>query len=134
VAQHVIATGDAVAYDRPIGVKLNAFRAVSGVPTAVSIDDRAPGAARVDAAPNPVPGSGSIRFILPASGWARLVLFDSAGRRVRALFEGNLPAGPHLAHWDGRNDRGAPLGAAVYFARLESSGPVVTTKVVLLDR
>jgi len=134
VAQHVIATGDAVAYDHPIGVKVNAFHAVSDVPTAVPLDERAPSAARVDAAPNPVVGSGSIRFSLPTAGWATLVLYDSAGRRVRTLREGNFPAGPQVAHWDGRNDRGAPLGAAVYFARLEAAGTVVTTKVVLMDR
>jgi subtilisin family serine protease len=134
VAQHVIATGDAVAYDRPIGVKLNAFSAVSAVPTAVTVDERTPTAARVGAAPNPVFGSGSIRFALPAAGWVSLLIYDSGGRRVRKLFEGELPAGPHLAHWDGRNDRGSSLAAAVYFARLESKGTVVTAKVVLMDR
>jgi len=134
VAQHVIATGDPVAYDEPIGVKLNAFRAVSSVPTAVASEEHAPGAARVTASPNPIFGSGSIRFTIPIAGWARLVLYDSAGRQVRTLAEGNFPAGPQVARWDGRNNRGAPLGAAVYFARLESAGSVVTAKVVLMDR
>ncbi len=134
VAQHVVATGDAVAYDQPIGVKLNAFRAVSSVPTAVALDSGVPTLARVDATPNPLFGSGSIRFVLPAAGRASLALYDATGRRVRRLFEGNLPAGPHLAHWDGRNDRGASLAAAVYFARLESKGTVATTKVVLMNR
>lgn len=134
VARHVIATGDAVAYDLPIGPKLNAFSAVSGVPTAVAIEEHAPSAVLVTAAPNPFFGSGSIRFAVPAPGWTRLVLYDSAGRRVRTIFEGKLPVGPHLAHWDGRNDRGASVAAAVYFARLESQGAVATTKVVLMDR
>lgn len=134
VAQHIVATGDAVAFDQPIGVKLNAFSAVNGVPTAVTFDTSVPSVARVGAAPNPVLGSGSIRFALPAAGRASLVLYDAAGRRVRTLFHGNLPAGPHLAHWDGRSDGGARVAAAVYFARLESMGTVVSTKVVLMDR
>ena len=134
VAQHVIATGDAVAYDQPIGVKVNAFNAVSGTPTAVAIDASIPGVARVGAAPNPVLGSGSIQFALPAAGQATLVLYDSAGRRVRTLFKGNLRAGPHAVPWDGRNDGGTPLAAAVYFARLTSRGTAVSTKVVLMDR
>ena len=132
VTQHMIATGDAVAYDEPIGVKLNAFRAVSSVPTAVPLDERAPNAARVDVAPNPIFGSGSIRFALPMAGWAKLALYDSAGRRVRTLLEGDFPAGPQDVRWDGRNDKGARLGAAVYFARLESARATVTTKVVLI--
>jgi hypothetical protein len=37
-----------------------------------------------------------------------------------------------VAGWDGRNDRGAALPAAVYFARLESGGAVLRAKVVLL--
>jgi serine protease len=134
VIHHLIATGDAVVYDEPIGVKVNAFRAVSSVPTAVAFDKAAPPVARVGAAPNPVRGSGSIEFALPAAGPASLVLYDSAGRRVRTLLKGNLPAGPHATHWDGRNDRGVPLAAAVYFARLEARGTAVTTKVVLMDR
>lgn len=133
VAQQIVATGDAVAYDQPIGVKVNAFRAVSQVPTGVAVDAGVPSVARVAAAPNPVLKSGSIRFVLPAPGRASLALYDAAGRRVRRLFEGILPAGPHLAPWDGRNDRGAPLGAAVYFARLETEGTVATTKVVFVD-
>ena len=134
VIQHVIATGDAVAYDHPIGAKVNAFRAVSGIPTAVAEDKHAPASALVAAAPNPIAGFAKIRFILPAEGWARLAIYDVAGRRVRTLAEGTFPAGPHVANWDGRNDRGAPLPAAVYFGRLESRGAVLRTKVVLLGQ
>ncbi len=133
VAQHVIATGDAMAYDHPIGAKVNAFQAVNGVPTAVALDERTPTLA-LAAAPNPAVGSGAIRFVLPAEGWIRLALYDVAGRRVCTLAEGTLPAGPHVVDWDGRNDRGTPLGAAVYFARLESGREVLKTKVVLIDR
>ncbi len=132
VIRHMIATGDAVVYDHPIGTKVNAFRAVSGIPTAVAEDDHAPRVALVAAAPNPFAGSAKLRFVLPTEGWTRLVLYDSAGRRVRTLAEGTLPAGSHVASWDGRNDKGAPLPAAVYFARLETRGAVLRTKVVLL--
>lgn len=134
VARHVVATGDVVAYDLPIGTKVNAFRAVSAGPTAVEGDKRAPVLALAGAAPNPVAGSATIRFVLPIEGWTRLVLFDAAGKRARTLVDGTLAAGPHLVRWDGRNDRGAPLSSAVYFVRLECGGAVVGKKVVLLDR
>jgi subtilisin family serine protease len=134
VIQQIIATGDAVAYDQPVGVKVNAFNAVSATPTAVAVGERPPAPASVSVAPNPVPGSTAIHFDLPAEGHARLVLYDVAGRRVRTLAEGTLPSGPHIIRWDGRDDRGAPLPAAVYFARLESPGAVLKSKVVLLGR
>lgn len=134
VIQHMIATGDAVAYDEPVGVKVNAFQAVSAVPTAVPLTDRPSTPAFVRAAPNPVPGSTAIRFELPTAGRVSLTLYDVAGRRVRTLIGGTLPAGPHLVPWDGRDDRGTPLPAAVYFARLEARGKVRTTKIVMVDR
>jgi subtilisin family serine protease len=134
VAQHVIATGDAVAYDHPIGPKVNAFRAVTGIPSAVGGPVVTPALALVAATPNPVAGFAKIRFVLPSAGWARLALYDVAGRRVRTLMEGTIPAGARVADWDGRDDKGAPLPAAVYFVRLESGGAVMRAKVVLLGQ
>jgi hypothetical protein len=121
-----------VAYDQPVGPKLNAFRAVSSTPTAVASGPRAPAPAVVAAAPNPITGSGEIRFALPAAGRARLLLFDAAGRRVRELADAVFGAGPHAARWDGRDDRGHPVASGVYFARLESGGVLVKSKVVLI--
>jgi len=134
VAQHVIATGDAVTYDQPVGTKVNAFRAVSSVPTAVAIGRAPPSVPRVRAAPNPIIGAGSIQFTQLAAGRARLRLYDSGGRLVRALVDGPVAVGPHSVPWDGRDDRGAPLAAGVYFARLEGGGAGATTKIVLLER
>ena len=133
VMQQLIATGDPVAYDLPIGVKVNAANAVNMVPTAVAVEAPAPRIA-LAASPNPVAGSGAIRFALPTGGWTRLVLYDAAGRRVRTLVQGPLPAGPHVIPWDGRSDRGTRLPAAVYFARMESGATTLQTKVVLIDR
>ncbi len=133
VAQHVIATGDPVAYDHPVGPKLNAFRAVTGTPAAVAESGRSPALHRILAVPNPVMGSTQIRFALAEAGPTRLLLFDAAGRRVRTIQEEMLNAGPHVLTWDGRDDEGARLPSAVYFARLESGGVTLRTKVVLLD-
>jgi len=133
VARHVVATGDAVAYDNPIGPKLNALRAVSLLPTSVATLPRAPTIA-VHAAPNPIVGAGSIRFGLAAEGRARVALYDAGGRHVRQLADGRFAAGPHALPWDGRNDRGSPLAAGVYFVRLETPDAIVTSKVVLLER
>jgi len=134
VRQHIVATGDAVAFDLPIGPKLNAFTAVSGGPTAVALTDPTPARTRLRAAPNPVVGSTSIRFELPAPGPVRLAVFDASGRLVRRLLETTLPAGPQAAAWDGRDDRGARLPAGIYFANLDAEGASLQSKIVLLGR
>jgi subtilisin family serine protease len=136
VAQHLVATGGAVAYDQPIGPKVNAFTAVNSAPVVVAVDapEPAPLRARIAAAPNPVERATEIRFALPSEGAVRLILFDAAGRRVRSLVEGARPAGRHAVAWDGRRDDGTPLPAGVYFARLESPGTLLTTKVILIGR
>ncbi|HSQ60997.1 MAG TPA: S8 family serine peptidase, partial [Acidobacteriota bacterium] len=134
VAQHLIATGETVAYDLPIGVKVDAFAAVSTGPTAVEALEPAPARPRIAAAPNPVERATEIRFALASEGTVRLLLFDAAGRRVRSLVEGARSAGRHAVAWDGRRDDGTPLPAGVYLARLESSGTVLTTKVILIGR
>ena len=134
VAQHVIATGDEMTFDYPMGKKVNAFRAVNLVPTAVETEGRSPSATVVRAAPNPVVGSGSIQFALATAGRARLSIFDAQGRLVRTLVDGPLAAGPHAAPWEGRDDRGGRLATGVYFVRLEAPGATTTAKVVLMEQ
>ncbi len=83
------------------------------------------------ATPNPLRGSGLIRYALPRAAAVRLALFDAAGRRVRLLADGERPAGEHAAAWDGRDDAGRALGAGLYFARLDAAGRTFTHRVVL---
>lgn len=132
VREQMVATGDDLAFDEPIGPKVNAFRAVSQTPTAVPARASVPALALSGAAPNPIRGSGAIRFSLAAAGRARLVLYDAAGRRVRALIDATLEAGPHAAAWDGRDDRGASVGSGIYFARLVAGGLELRSKVLLI--
>jgi hypothetical protein len=87
--------------------------------------------------PNPFSGVVDLRFalpVLPAMERIRLEIFDPAGRLVRELFEGRLPAGAQSRAWDGRDDRGRPLPSGVYFARLSTAGGIESRPVVLLRR
>lgn len=82
--------------------------------------------------PNPFNPSTTIRYALAADGSVRLVVFDTAGRRVRTLVDESQGAGEHRVQFDGRDDRGGRLASGVYFYRLESNGVVKTRKMVLL--
>jgi hypothetical protein len=79
----------------------------------------APAAVRVlDPSPNPSGGEVAIRCELPMRGSIACSLIDPAGRIVRTLPESSGPAGERVLRWDGRDDRGLPVGAGVYFARV----------------
>jgi 2',3'-cyclic-nucleotide 2'-phosphodiesterase (5'-nucleotidase family) len=71
--------------------------------------------------PHPVTGSALVRFGLPQSGHARLVVFDALGRQVATLFDGEEAAGWHEARLDG-----GLLSSGVYLYRLESAGRSTT--------
>lgn len=69
------------------------------------------------ARPNPAAGMTQVRLDLPAAMATDVRIFDAAGRMVRTLHDGLLPAGEHVFSWDGRTARGARAGAGVYWIR-----------------
>jgi len=76
------------------------------------------------ASPNPLRGSGSLRFSLEVAGPVSLALFDVAGRRVTTLLDHQwLGAGPHTVAL-----HAGELGSGGYFARLEAGGRVGTAR------
>ena len=55
----------------------------------------------------------------------RIGLWDAAlGQAMRTLVDRHQTAGHHRVHWDGRDQRGEPVGTGIYFSRLQA-GPVV---------
>lgn len=62
------------------------------------------------------------------AGRQDLEVFDVAGRSVRILSLGRLPAGGHRATWDGRDAHGRAVASGVYLLKLQSA----TERVVLL--
>jgi hypothetical protein len=132
VMEHVIATGDAVAYDHPIGKRVNAYRAL-GEPV-VAVEPVAPlaTAMRLGAVwPNPFEQATTIAFSLAEPTAVQLRLYDGSGRLVRTLIQATLPGGRHSALWDGTGSDGRPLGSGIYFATLETPGRRAVRKVVL---
>ncbi len=135
VEAHLKRTGDVVAYDHPIGPRVNAHRAVTTAVTAVAHGaGRSAGPALEAPVPNPAAASSRLRFALAAPGPAELAIFDLGGRRVRTLARGDLPAGTHEAAWDGADAAGTRVPAGLYFARLEAPGGVRTVRLARLAR
>ncbi|MBU4357607.1 MAG: ASPIC/UnbV domain-containing protein, partial [Proteobacteria bacterium] len=103
--------------------------------TAIDDDGPAPTplAFRVyDNFPNPFNPSTTIRLDLPTAQRVRLGIYAVDGSLVRTLFDEELPAGTHQAVWDGRNRSGGRAASGVYFYRVETSGDVVTRKMLLV--
>jgi len=83
-------------------------------------------------APNPFVHSTAIRYALPAGGHVRLRVYDLEGRHVRTLADVSQAAGAHLAHWDGRNDRGHEATSGLYLFRLEFGDQVKMRRALLI--
>jgi hypothetical protein len=88
----------------------------------------APGLRLDPAFPNPSHGRVSIPFVVggTAAGASsvRLSIHDASGRCLRVLHDGPPAAERRVALWDGRDERGIPVAAGVYFTRIEA-GPAV---------
>jgi hypothetical protein len=82
--------------------------------------------------PNPTAGSTAIRFTLPGPAPVRLQVYDVAGRLIRTLAWLAPGAGTHEVTWDGCNSNGKPMGAGVYFYRLEAGPLQATQRIVRL--
>jgi len=69
---------------------------------------------------------------VPHAGSIDLSIFDAAGRFVRRLVSGAVEPGRNQVVWDGRNQRGGPVGSGVYLVRLEAADAERPLKLMLL--
>jgi len=81
--------------------------------------------------PNPFNPMTTISLSLPAAGQATVEVFDVKGRRLRQLFQGTLPAGPHSFTWDGRDTAGRLQSSGVYFYRVQALDEMQVRKMVM---
>jgi hypothetical protein len=99
---------------------------------AVGEPDVAPRPLALSLRPHPVVDGTSISLDLPRESPVRIDILDLAGRRVRTLEPGVLPAGPVSVSWDARNGSGRRVAAGVYFVRVRAADEVRTRKAVVL--
>jgi hypothetical protein len=89
--------------------------------------EAAPAAGRFWAQPSVMESRTELRFDGRLAEETPLVLYDIAGRAVRAL---RVLPGATGADWDGRDETGREAPAGVYVARLSERDRVLTTRVV----
>ena len=71
--------------------------------------------------PNPFSEATTLRFRLASDGPATLTVYDAAGRPVRTIVARLLPAGEHMAIWDGRDASSHRVTTGVYFCGLRTT-------------
>jgi 6-phosphogluconolactonase (cycloisomerase 2 family) len=84
--------------------------------------------------PNPFNPDTRIPFTVQQTGWGRLDVFDTLGRRVATLLQGPVGPGEYRLHWDSTDEHGRPVSSGVYFYRLELDQMYVKTRRMLLLR
>jgi hypothetical protein len=106
----------------------------SSNPPVTAVDEPSALARRLIAYPNPFNPATTLSFELSAPTEARLSIYDLAGREIRTLLDGPLPAGPHETRWNGRNAHGRRAPSGVYVARLVTlDGHGLHARLVLLQ-
>jgi hypothetical protein len=72
--------------------------------------------------PNPFNPVTRIRYELPESMRIVLKIYDLRGRVVKTLVQGHQAAGSKTVVWDGRDNKGRPVGSGVYIYRILALG------------
>ncbi len=98
-------------------------------PNAVRAQPPPPEPVLLSVAPNPSPGSATVRYDLAEGASVRLAVLDVRGREVAVLHDGPQTAGPHRAAFEGMG-----LPAGVYLVRLRVDGRDVATRPVTVVR
>jgi len=83
-------------------------------------------------APNPARDGTAVNLSLSHAAWTDLAVFDAAGRRVRTIHAGMLPAGVTRLGWDGRTDAGHLATSGVYFMCMNAAGKVRSQRLVMV--
>jgi hypothetical protein len=83
-----------------------------------SVGDESRGHAPLRVHPNPGRGRASIELATGGRGEVAVGLYDIAGRRLRRIYAGSLPAGRHDLLWDGLDESRRAVAAGTYFIRV----------------
>jgi hypothetical protein len=68
--------------------------------------------------PNPFNPATTIEFTIPQSGKTTLVIYNTAGQKIRELLSDSLTQGTYRVLWDGRDDSGRVVSSGTYLYRI----------------
>jgi hypothetical protein len=83
--------------------------------------------------PNPANGPVTLRWSLEQSDRVDLLIYDVGGRLIRHLLSDVRSAGLNEISWDGRDRRGAPVQAGVYYFRVQTPTRSQRGRVVIVE-
>lgn len=86
----------------------------------------------VETWPNPARNGTELHYALPRGEEHELSIYDLRGRLVKRVVSGPAEAGTYTRRWDGRNDRGTPVAAGIYFARLRIGDEIVSHRIAVV--
>ncbi|MBN2381112.1 PQQ-binding-like beta-propeller repeat protein [candidate division WOR-3 bacterium] len=87
-----------------------------------------------DIKPNPVSSNSmiSVSYGLPKATDVQIAVYDIGGRLVKALVEGQMPAGFHEVSWDCNDINGHKVPAGIYFCRMLTTEFKATNKIIMI--
>lgn len=83
--------------------------------------------------PNPFNPSTTIRYYIPETTFVSLTIYDIKGNTVQTIEYGNLQAGQYSYIWNGQDQKGQPVSAGLYFAKIGSDTYSHTIKMLYLN-
>jgi hypothetical protein len=81
---------------------------------------------------SPARGQCELSLAGPVGAAVTANIYSVSGRLVATVYEDRLPEGGETVIWDGLDATGRAIASGVYFARVESEGNVLTSKVVYI--
>jgi len=83
-------------------------------------------------APNPLAGSTTFTYSLPAIGDVSLDVFDLSGRLVTNIASGEKLGGTHSVQWSGIDSNGEPVPGGIYLIRFTAAGESMTRSCIVI--
>jgi hypothetical protein len=82
--------------------------------------------------PNPFNGHTTVTYSVDKPTRVNVSIYDTAGRLIRTLVDGDRVAGAYQAVWNGLDDRSRPVASGVYFMRMTAGRYHRSRKIVYL--
>ncbi len=82
--------------------------------------------------PNPFNPETNVKFSIPQTTNAKLVVYNLLGQEVKTLFNKEIQAGSYNASWNGQDNYGNQVSSGIYFLTLESQSFRATKKMILM--